>query len=265
MNQKGLKRNTIDKFYTKPDVATMCIEHIRQHVNIDGDLVIEPSAGNGAFIEGIKSLTNHYRFYDIEPDHAEIKKQDYLQYQHDGSRAHVVGNPAFGRQSSTAIQFIKHSCTFCESVSFILPKSFKKDSLQKAFPLSFHLVFETELPDKSYLIDGKEHHVETVFQIWIKKNSKRAVAPKLEPTLFRFVKKNENPDISFRRVGVNAGTISTDIDKSKQSHYFIKFTNSKLVQENIELLKNIQFDHNNTVGPRSISKQELIKEFIKIF
>jgi hypothetical protein len=43
----------------------------------------------------------------------------------------------------------------------------------------------------SYLIDGKEHHVETVFQIWVKKNSKRAVAPKLEPTLFRFVKKNQ--------------------------------------------------------------------------
>jgi hypothetical protein len=29
-------------------------------------------------------------------------------------------------------------------------------------------------------------------------------------------------------------------------------------------LKNIHFDFNNTVGPKSISKQELIKEFSKV-
>ncbi len=36
------------------------------------DLIVEPSAGNGAFISGIKALTNNYRFYDIEPDNDEI-------------------------------------------------------------------------------------------------------------------------------------------------------------------------------------------------
>jgi hypothetical protein len=43
---------------------------------------------------------------------------------------HIIGNPPFGRQSSTAIKFIKKSCLFCNSLSFILPKSFKKDSLK---------------------------------------------------------------------------------------------------------------------------------------
>lgn len=33
------------------------------------------------------------------------------------------------------------------------------------------------------------------------------------------------------------------------------------VDENMEKLKNIKFETNNTVGPKSISKQELIKEF----
>jgi hypothetical protein len=36
------------------------------------------------------------------------------------------------------------------------------------------------------------------------------------------------------------------------------------VEENMDKLKNIHFDFNNTVGPKSISKQELIKEFIKV-
>ena len=70
------------------------------------------------------------------------------------------------------------------------------------------------------------------------------------------------PDISFRRVGVNAGKIDKIIhNKSAQSHYFIKFTNNKTVDENIERLIKITYDFNNTVGPKSISKQELIFKF----
>ena len=85
-----------------------------------------------------------------------------------------------------------------------------------------------------------------------------------KPLNFAFVGKTENPDVSFRRVGVNAGIIDVSIDnKSIQSHYFIKFKNNKPINDNIDLLKVIQFNHNNTVGPRSISKQELIKEFNK--
>ena len=95
-----------------------------------------------------------------------------------------------------------------------------------------------------------------------KKNVERTLIKKEEPLNFIFVEKTNNPDISFRRVGVNAGNIDVNIDnKSIQSHYFIKFTNKKSTTDNIDLLKVIQFNHNNTVGPRSISKQELIKEF----
>ena len=79
---------------------------------------------------------------------------------------------------------------------------------------------------------------------------------------FRFVEKTEQPDISFRRVGVNAGIIDTNIEqKSIQSHYFIQFTNGKSITNNIQNLSKITYDFNNTVGPKSISKQELICKF----
>ena len=52
--------------------------------------------------------------------------------------------------------------------------------------------------------------------------------------------------------------------KSVQSHYFIKFDN-ELTEELFNNLKNINYTcKNNTCGPKSISKQELIKEFNKI-
>lgn len=268
---KGLKRNTIDKYYTKGATANSCIELIKKHVTINhNDLIIEPSAGDGSFIEGIKTISSNYLFYDLEPEHEEIQKQDYLDcdvnlIQSKYDNIHIIGNPPFGRQSSLAIKFIKKSCNFCDSVSFILPKSFKKESLKKTFPLNFHLIFETDLPNDSFLVDGKEHDVPCVFQIWKKMEYNRNVLQKLEPSGFAFVEKIEDPDISFRRVGVNAGKIDTDIaDKSIQSHYFIKFTNNKPLTDNIKKLSKISYSFNNTVGPKSISKQELIKEFIKV-
>ena len=269
--KKGLNRNTIDKYYTKDSIVEMCITCVKKYIDIKAeDLVIEPSAGNGSFITGIKSLSSNCMFYDLEPENSEIIKQDYLLYDYgiirkDFSKIHIIGNPPFGRQSSFAIKFIKKSCEFCESISFILPKSFKKDSLKKTFPLHFHLIFEIDLPDKSFLVDGKEHDVPCIFQIWEKRIYTRDIIEKIEPNNFIFVEKTENPDISFRRVGVNAGAIDTKIDeKSIQSHYFIKFTNSESTTDNIKKLFIITYDFNNTVGPRSISKQELIKEFNKV-
>lgn len=263
---KGLNRNTIDKYYTKDNIVNLCLNYINDNINFNDDLIIEPSAGNGSFISAIKSLTNNYKFYDLEPENDEIIKQDYLLLNYNDfikyDKIHIIGNPPFGRQSSLAIKFIKKSCEFCDTISFILPKSFKKDSLKKTFPLNFHLIFEIDLPEKAFLVDNIEYNVPCIFQIWEKKLYNRDIIIKLEPINFIFVQKKENPDISFRRVGVNAGLIDINIiDKSIQSHYFIKFTNDKSIDDNISLLSKIKFDFNNTVGPKSISKQELIIKF----
>jgi len=262
---KGLKRDTIDKFYTKETVVILCSDLIKNFVDIgENDLIIEPSAGNGAFISEIKKLSKNYKFYDIDPDNNEIIKQDYLLLENliSNNKIHVIGNPPFGRQSSMAIKFIKKSCEFADSISFILPKSFKKDSMQKHFNEYFHLIHEIDLEENAFLVNNEETDVPCIFQIWVKQSEPRPDIIKLEPINFKFVKKEENPDISFRRVGVNAGNISKDIlDKSFQSHYFIKFTNDISLDENINKFKNITFDFNNTVGPKSISKQELISEF----
>ena len=273
MQTTGLKRKTIDKFYTSPIIVNECMKLIKNKINIQAvDLCVEPSAGNGAFINGIKSLFNHHKFYDLEPENHEITKQDYLEYDYEtiikepDSKVHVIGNPPFGRQSSLAIKFIKKSCEYCDSISFILPKSFKKDSLKKHYPKNFHLICEYDLPKNAFIVDKKEYDVPCVFQIWIKKDADRVLPKKLIPNNYKFVKKTDSHDISFRRVGVNAGDIDKETEKkSIQSHYFIKF-NIELTDVLFNKLTKNQYNcKNNTCGPKSISKQELIKEFNKVF
>ena len=75
----GLNRDIIDKYYTKPEVVNLCLKLIKKYIQIKpDDLIIEPSAGNGSFISGIKSLSNNCIFYDLEPENPEIIKQDFL-------------------------------------------------------------------------------------------------------------------------------------------------------------------------------------------
>lgn len=274
--EKGLKRNTVDKYYTCPDAVSTCISYIESHIRIghDADLVVEPSAGNGAFIAALKRLSAARVFYDLEPEHADIQRQNYLELDATslgskaGRKIHVIGNPPFGRQSSLAIQFIKKSCEFASSISFILPKSFKKDSMQKAFHRRFHLLFEIDVHPNSFLVNGAPHDVPCVFQIWERREVDRDVREKDVPRGFVFVSKSDAPDISFRRVGVNAGDVCSGADnlaeKSEQSHYFIKFNNGTSIEENLRALLTIHFGFNNTVGPKSVSKPELIREFNRL-
>lgn len=275
MQTTGLNRDTIDKFYTKKDVSKLCVQQIQHFLDINFyiDVVIEPSAGDGSFIEPLKEICSNCLFYDIQPENNFVKKQDYLKLDYSNliipdlhTKYHVIGNPPFGRQSSLAIKFIKYSAQFCDTISFILPKSFKKDSMKKYFPLNFHLVYQCDLQNNSFIINNdEEKDVPCVFQIWKKLNIEREAIIKKEAVGFTFVKRDEEPDISFRRVGVNAGKIDTnDIDnKSIQSHYFIKFNDQIDKVEIIKKLSKINYTNNNTVGPKSISKQEIIEEFSK--
>jgi len=268
--KSGLLRDTMDKFYTKEFIADTCINHVELFLDINNeDLVIEPSAGNGSFIPYIKRLTQQRLIIDIDPDNCEIVKKDYLtldtlpltsRYK----RIHVIGNPPFGRQSSLAIKFIKKSCEFSESVSFILPKSFRKESMQKHFPPHFHLLHEMDMPTHSFSIDGKSHNVPCVFQIWHRRNEPREKIARPTPQGYRFVKKEQDPHISLRRVGSNTGTISKEIfTKNPQTHYFIQFLNQLDTERNISDLKQVSFTENNTAGPKSISKPEVMREFNK--
>ena len=264
MKKTGLKRQQGDQFYTKKSVVDSCMKHVRSCIDLNATLVIEPSAGDGAFCDAIKQSTQHYEFYDIDPKHDDITKCDFLALDIPEQSLPIcfLGNPPFGRQSSLAIKFIKKSCAIAKFVCFILPNSFKKESMQRHFPPRFHLVHQSEIAENGFIVDGSSHNVPCVFQIWERRDTERTTLAKQKPVGFAFVKKNENHDIAFRRVGVNAGTLYRETqERSEQSHYFIKFDSKLDCDSCVDLLQNIEYPSSNTVGPRSISKQELTIKF----
>ncbi len=255
----GLKRVTIDKFYTNTNIVALCIDLFHNNIIVNKtDLIIEPSAGNGSFSIPLTEKYTNVKAYDLYPEHESIIKQDYLKLditKKDNMKIHVIGNPPFGRQSTLGKQFILKSALFADSISFILPKSFKKDSFIKTFPLNFHIIISEDLPENSFNVDGKVYDVPCVFQIWQKQLNKRAIPDKIvPPDNITYVKKTDNPTVSIRRVGVYAGKINKNFENdSIQSHYFLKIQNVIIDDFIKKYNENNDFKHDNTVGPKSLS------------
>lgn len=258
------QKEQFDKFYTKVEVAKQCITFISDFNSYD--CIIEPSAGNGSFSNQIQNCF----CYDISPENNNIQKADWFKLDKNQFKQYknilVIGNPPFGKQCNLAINFFNESAKIANTIAFILPLSFKKRSIQNKLNLYFYCEKEFILNKNSFLLNGKEYDVPCVFQIWNKKNIQREIQKNISNTkLFDFVSKN-NADFRIQRVGGNAGKASFDLNFSEQSNYFIKNKTKLSNQDFVNLINNLTFDEiKYTVGPKSLSKTELIITLEKFF
>lgn len=253
----GLKRDTLDKFYTRTEIAEVCVTALRAFAprNVPW---IEPSAGAGAFTQWVPGSIG----YDIDPQAPNITQADFLTTNIPQGCV-VFGNPPFGRQSSLAKKFIRHATECADWIGFILPRSFVKPSMQTAFPPLFHLKYTLDVPENAFVIDGESHDVPCVFQIWKRETTPRHMPVPVAPIGFTFTKKSDEHTLAFRRVGAYAGRCRLPADTlSVQSHYFIKLEDETLRDAIIASSLTYAFP-TNTTGPRSLSKGEAT-EFLHV-
>ena len=163
---ESVRENGLDKFYTIPVIAEKCINNVG--VKYDWkkwDLVVEPSAGSGSFL--LKIPTTKRIGIDISPEHKDIIKQDFLTYipPLEFKNILVIGNPPFGKVSSLAVKFFNHSAKWASVIAFIIPKTFRRISIQNKLNKQFHLVFDDEIPTKPCSFNPPMM-VKCCFQIW---------------------------------------------------------------------------------------------------
>lgn len=248
------KKEKNDKFYTKPRIAAMLLNELDLS---SYSCIVEPSAGNGSFSKQIPNCIA----LDIEPEDESIIKEDFFSYS--APQAYpilVVGNPPFGEQSSLAIKFFNHAASFAETIAFVLPKSFRKVSIQNKLDLNFWLVKETEMPENSFLLGEEDYSVPCMFQVWKKREEKRERIdfPK-ESKYFSFVKTKEEADFRIQRVGGNAGRAYLDKNGAISSNYYLVNTSSFPTEKLVEKLNEVKYQSlEDTVGPKSLPKGELI-------
>ena len=168
------KSSQKDQFYTPIEMAKQCWTTFCNNINIDINeyIFIEPSAGDGSFIN---IIPNNSIYLDIEPLHKDIIKQDYLSWEPtDLTKKYIViGNPPFGLRGHTALNFINHSYKFADYVAFILPQLFESDG--KGSPRKrvkgYNLVYSEKISGEFHTPEKVKVNINGVFQIWSKNTS----------------------------------------------------------------------------------------------
>lgn len=268
---KIIREEGLDKFYTIPTCSKKCIDKICELYDITKwDLIVEPSAGNGSFLNQIPS--NNKIGIDILPEHPTIIQQDFFDYSPPSISTNilVIGNPPFGRVSSLAINFFNHSAKWANVIAFIIPRTFRKISVQNKLNNMFHLVYDEEIPNNPCCF-SPQMMVKCCFQIWEKKETKR---PFIElPTThadWEFLKlcpndTNGQPtppltaDFAMRAYGGKIGEIKTEeLHKlrPKSWHWF-----QSNIDKNILIDRFNQLDYSNSVNTarqNSMGRAELV-------
>ena len=184
--------NKLDQFYTKPKEAQRLYDLVFEHYEKENfDIFLEPSCGKNSF--GCLFPKTKELLLDIDPpekmfSHKEKKykqkflKMDFLAL---GSAIELlsltpdkniisIGNPPFGKASSLAIKFFNICSKFSDVIAFIVPRTFKRISVQNQLNMSFHLVYQEDLPySNDDCIFVPALNAKCCFQIWEKRPSRR--------------------------------------------------------------------------------------------
>jgi hypothetical protein len=171
---KDVRDEGLDKFYTNDNIVDLCLEKLCESWSLSQfQLIIEPSAGNGQFL--LKLPKEKRIGLDILPEHHDIIKQDFFEYipiKKENDSILVIGNPPFGKNCSLAIKFFNYASNFADVIAFIIPRTFRKTSIQNRLDLNFHLIKDIDIPINPCSFTPKMM-VKCCFQIWEKKTIAR--------------------------------------------------------------------------------------------
>ena len=117
----------LDKYYTPVKLANYCYDKVIELIGEENiSDIIEPSVGNGAFLNHPITKMKPIVGIDIEPEIYDEKviTYDWLEYpiEYKSGRL-IIGNPPYGSRMNLAQKFFKKSVSVCDYIAFILPIS----------------------------------------------------------------------------------------------------------------------------------------------
>ena len=245
-----------DQYYTHSAVAEYCVALLKEHLRFELFQMVEPSAGNGSFLK-VLPLGSHG--YDVDPKYPGIIKADFITGTIESDRdVVIVGNPPFGKNSSMALRFVNHAArqASVQVIALILPRTFRKASIQNRIDPAFHLLRDELMPAYSFLFRSKPYDVPSVFQIWVRR---------AEPRSWREVQTShqdfefttpDRADFAIQRVGARAGRVHYDRSRSVSSHYFIR-GNVAAIMSRLGLSRCAA----DVAGNPSLAKSEIVRRY----
>jgi predicted RNA methylase len=250
-----------EQFYTPSAVANQMALTVQKWIpDLAIRTVIEPAGGTGAFISAVEKLgVKNVLAFDIEPKHPLVKKLNFLDAQLLGSNAVTISNPPFGRNNSLSIPFFNHAADASEYIAFIVPKSWRKWSVINRLDRRMHLIYDEELTidyvDENDQPLHDKKHLNTIFQIWQKRDQRRPIIRVSDMGLVSKVGA-EQADVALTIFGYGCGRVRTEFERKPNSTtMFLKLNHPKA----LESLRSANFEkfYQNTAYTEALSLQEI--------
>ena len=218
-----------EQFYTPEGTAEQIFVLLKEMGWLTKDLtLLEPAGGTGNIIKaarnfGIKNVVS----YDIEPRNPEVQLGNFLDQELAQAGMLTITNPPFGRNNSLAIPFFNHAAKFSDYIVFIVPRSWRKWSVQNKLDRNFHLLRDEDLAINYVNELGEDAHAKdrlrTCIQFWKREITPRKIVTVKDMGIFAKCPPSE-ADASFTVFGYGCGTIKTEFKPIKNTtQMFVKF------------------------------------------
>lgn len=255
--------DALDQFYTDPVIAGRYVQGLMKSYPDPEVFFIEPAAGAGAFVKPLRRAGRAVWAMDIEPAAAGIRCGDFLDGRLllEGRRADakvvVLGNPPFGRNASMAVRFFNAAARHGDVIAFIVPRTFRKISLQNRLNKHFHMIHDSDVERGAFLLNGRKHDVPCAWQIWERRSGIRTQPEPPSVSHLIDYTGRDAADFAVRRVGFYAGRVVTSRigECSLTTHYFMR----EMQKGVIEAMRSADWSNiaGQTAGVRSLSKKEI--------
>jgi len=258
-----------EQYYTPASVATTILSRVVDIIDSPKNFTfLEPAGGTGAFINaateyGFRSIVS----FDIEPLHQLVRRGSFLDQDLDDLPYVTVSNPPFGRNNALSIPFFNKAAEHSALIAFIVPRSWRKWSVQNKLDQHFELMGDDDLDIDYVDADGSlitaNNNLRTCVQYWKRSESLR---PRTYIKDMGVIERCKFPeaDASLTLFGYGCGTVRTDFPrKANTTQMFLKLKHPQA----LEALRAVNFSRfsMNTAYTEALSIQEinfLLNEYI---
>ena len=221
---------------------------------------LEPAGGTGSFIEalnmaGIEAVTS----VDKYPMHPGVIQADFLEWQTMDTDLLTISNPPFGRNNALSVPFFNRAAKFSSHIAFLVPRSWRKWSVQNRLDTRFHLVLDVDVAVQYEDVLGakiaKRNDLRTCFQIWEKRLELRPVIAVPDNGFIQKSSPND-ADLAIRVFGYGCGTVMNDFPRQPNTTLMFLRVLDKSIESALQDLDYERFSI-NTAYTRALSFQEI--------
>ena len=250
-----------EQYYTPPQVAQDILKVVVDLLeDFEQKVFLEPAGGTGTFInEALQSGFTKVLSFDIEPHHPLVSKGNFLEKKIPHKNCVTVSNPPFGRNNALSIPFFNKAAEYSDLIVFIVPRSWRKWTVQNKLDRRFTLVREDDLNidyvDASGEPLSKNKYLRTCVQYWKKSDVLRDLVYVRDMGIIEKCKYQE-ADASLTLFGYGCGTVKTEFEKKPNTtQMFLKLKHPRA----LEALKAVDFSRFflNTAYTEALSIHEI--------